>query len=749
MRIVGSILLSITLATSAAAQNSIPTLLLGEHAIGAPGTTDSPFPGISSVESNGTDFLIATSKDNSYTRTHAMMLVDSSGHPILPRSYAFNSPGDTDGIASNGRDFLVVWGGLGATSGVRVAADGTLLDANPLVIHAVTRTTVFNHDYFGRRSAAWDGSQYVVLTTVERLLSVSFESSEIVTRVGEDGQILQNDLEVNRGSNSALAARNGISVIAWSGSQSSAVGVFVRSMNSAGLLSDPIQISATSSIANAIADGDDGFLVVWCAVLPDSEAGSAAVRAQHLDPGGRPDAPPFTVGAAFTNFTPGGPAVIWDGTSYRVAWTSAATARRRNVIAIQSVHVNATAAVDAPAVTLAYGGNPALAFNGASTLLAWTAHTDLSTRARRADVSGAGQLVHRFFNSQILNSMGFTPSGASVAWTEALGYLQGVNHPEVTSRLTNVSDNTSLPTISDGVYTFIRGLNRPLIISGTVAPFTAKYADGSGQPFAIPTQNLFWIGNGFLCLWTDPAPAADPFAALPLWAQRFDANGTPIDSAPRQIATSFSLSLNFQEPPLGDGVFVGASNTEVLVAYVDLGAALQGILLRGGEIVDVGEIAPPQALANPIEITSDGDDFLVTWISGKNGTNSYIASRRVLANGDMPEPTRIDSPGNDTKDAMATFWTGQNFLVVWSKVVSGGHDLWALRITRDGTLIDYPPQRIGTVNGGAPQWAFKDGMLAIAYQRDSGHEPNTLFTVQSGVYWSFIVTPRRRAAVHL
>src|ERR1700680_1863321 len=122
MRIVGSILLSIILATSAAAQSSIPTLLLGEHAIGAPATTDSPFPGVSSVASNGRDFLIVTSKDNVYLgRMHALMLVDSAGHPTLPTSYAFNDFGDTDGVASNGRDFLVVWGGLGETSGVRVA----------------------------------------------------------------------------------------------------------------------------------------------------------------------------------------------------------------------------------------------------------------------------------------------------------------------------------------------------------------------------------------------------------------------------------------------------------------------------------------------------------------------------------------------------------------------------------------------------------------------------------------------------
>src|SRR5712692_5161433 len=110
MRILGSLLLGITLAASAAAQTPIPTILLGERAIGAPTTSDDPFPGVSAVASNGKDFLVATSKDNLFMgRSHALMLVDSAGHPTLATSDAFPfGAGDIDGVASNGRDFLVV-----------------------------------------------------------------------------------------------------------------------------------------------------------------------------------------------------------------------------------------------------------------------------------------------------------------------------------------------------------------------------------------------------------------------------------------------------------------------------------------------------------------------------------------------------------------------------------------------------------------------------------------------------------------
>lgn len=701
-------IIGIALAVSATAQTPIPTLLQTERAVGVPATTDSRFPGSSSVAGNGNDFLVVTAEDLfSAGYSHALMLVDSAGHPLLVASDVFNlGAGNSDGVASNGHDFLVVSGGLGGTIGVRVSADGTPIDSTPFTIHPPTRSQFSAHDTAGVRSVAWDGSQYVVLTTIDQVINdpLHLEQSEIVTRVGEDGRILQNDLEVNRGVNNAIAARNGVSVIAWS-----LGGVFIRTMNGAGSLSVPTQISAASASAVSIADGDDGFLLVWLDGAP------AAVRAQHLDPGGRPDGPSFTVSAAAQPRL----AVTWDGAAYRVAWSNT------DSTAIESTRVNATAAVDVSAVTLADGGGAALAFNGEGTLLVWS-DSDGSTRARRTELAGAGQLVHRFFNPQRLNAIGFTPAGPLVAWTED------------TSRLTNVSTGTSAPPLSDGTYSFIRGLNRPLIISGTTAPFTVRYADGPGQPFALPTKNPFWTGSGFLCLWTDPAPVTDPFAVLPLYAQRFDANGAPIDGAPRQIGASFSLSVNFSgAAALYNGVFAGASASATLVAYVDPNAALHGVLITDdNQFIDIGEIAAPQDLANPIAITSDGHDFLVTWISGMNGPNSFIASRRVLADGSMPAPYRIDSAGNDTKDSMETFWTGQNYLVVWSKREPGGreHELWALRLRQDGTLIDYPPQRIGSISGDrAPKWAYQNGVLAIAWPRDSR------------LYSSLMGIPRRRA----
>ena len=645
---------------------------------------------------NGTNFLIATvTSPIRGDAQHGVMLVDADGRPLLPASYVYSGTGTVDGVAWNGHEFLFVFGGLGATSAVRFSAEGKPLDAAPFTILPQSIYPLFPNDITGVRRVAWDGTQWVVLTSSENLLGpngnvVSFETA---TRIGADGTIQQNHLTVTDSANADLASRNGISVIAYGN-------VYVRTMNVAGGLSDPAQISTDSSLGNAVAAGDDGFLVVW------PQNGTRAIHARHLDPAGRPDAPQFTIGSS-SDFSP---AVTWDGTSYRVAWTDAA-----NVI--QSVHVNATGVIDTP---VTHGSGTAVAI--AQGLDVWEG-LDRVTRAG----SGDGHVVHRFYNWQTLDSVAFTPDGFTIAWNEITP-----NVTPVDSQLTNVNSGTTAEPIRDGRYTLIRGLDRPLIVSGASAPFTFRYADGLGAPFTLPTRTPIWTGSAFLAVWT---ASLDPSIQQPLYAQRFDANGTPIDAAPRVIGTSNSLSANYQgAAALYNGVFAGASNSKVLIAYVDPGASLRGVLLSGDQFIDIGEIAEPQALANPIVVTSDGQDFIVTWVSGMRGTSSFIASRLVLANGSMPDPWRIDSSGGDTKDSLATFWTGENYLVVWSKVVSGGHELWGLRLRPDGTLIDFPPQKIGTISGEAPQWSYRNRILAIAWRRDLR------------LYYAFAGLPRRRAA---
>ena len=82
---------------------------------------------------------------------------------------------------------------------------------------------------------------------------------------------------------------------------------------------------------------------------------------------------------------------------------------------------------------------------------------------------------------------------------------------------------------------------------------------------------------------------------------------------------------------------------------------------------------------------------------------------------------------------MATFWTGEHYLVVWATVVPEGRRISALRLARDGRLLDYPPEILGTVEGMNMKFGYRNGVLALAYERDGL------------AYWRSVATLRRRA----
>jgi hypothetical protein len=378
-------------------------------------------------------------------------------------------------------------------------------------------------------------------------------------------------------------------------------------------------------------------------------------------------------------------------------------------------------------VTVAAGSAPALASNGSVTMLVWDAADGI--RARPIDREGNGELVHALADVQSLVSAAMTPSGIALAWDER-SFLDG------RPASSHLQDGRGHVAIEQGTLTHLRGLDRALIIEGSQPPFVVRYVDAPESAFQVPSRRLFRTGEGFLAVWSDPPSEIDPFKPVPLLVQRFNASGTPLDAAPRTIGWTLPLDAGYSGPAAAyNGVSVGASDDEILLTFVDPWASVQGVILRGAETIAIGAVATPYALARPIEITSDGTDFLVTWISNADTIHSYIGSRRVLAGGAMPEEMHVQTTAGTVKEQMATFWTGEHYLVVWSSVNDDdfGRTISAIRIARDGTLMDYPERVIGTIEGLYPHFAYRNGLLAIAYERDGR------------VWWRYAGTPRRRS----
>jgi hypothetical protein len=86
-------------------------------------------------------------------------------------------------------------------------------------------------------------------------------------------------------------------------------------------------------------------------------------------------------------------------------------------------------------------------------------------------------------------------------------------------------------------------------------------------------------------------------------------------------------------------------------------------------------------------VASDGDGYLVLWNDSRSSIgNQWLRATRVTRGGAVLDPTGIPLPV--TAYDFSVIWTGTSYLVLWSSYDVGA--LWALRIDREGTIVDWP-----------------------------------------------------------
>jgi hypothetical protein len=154
-------------------------------------------------------------------------------------------------------------------------------------------------------------------------------------------------------------------------------------------------------------------------------------------------------------------------------------------------------------------------------------------------------------------------------------------------------------------------------------------------------------------------------------------------------------------------------------------------------------IATDRDNAASVSIDWDGSDFLVTWIGTPVSHAQFIEARRVNSTGRVSgsEPP-IYTPEDDFLLGSQVFWTGTEHLIVWGKRTTASADLYAIRVSRDLRLLDWPPAHIGTFEGQLSSIArAATGQLLIAYTRLTDSGPH--FTQRA--YTRVIAFPKTRA----
>ncbi len=217
--------------------------------------------------------------------------------------------------------------------------------------------------------------------------------------------------------------------------------------------------------------------------------------------------------------------------------------------------------------------------------------------------------------------------------------------------------------------------------------------DSGGFIISMAAQDQYapavgFDGSNYLVVWED-GRSVSFYENYDIYGARVTPLGEVLD--PAGFAVSQSAGDQFQPAVAYDG-------TSFLVTWLDCRRDYYGDIYGArvtpaGAVLDTGGIAI--SLGSRSQANSDvcaGDsNFLVVWEDSRNGGYSDIYGARVMPNGTVLDPSGIAiAVAARDQTAPAVCSDGANCLVVWQddRDGSGWHDIYGMRVTPAGTLLD-------------------------------------------------------------
>ncbi|MBM3331955.1 hypothetical protein FJY68_08925 [candidate division WOR-3 bacterium] len=363
------------------------------------------------------------------------------------------------------------------------------------------------------------------------------------------------------------------------------------------------------------------------------------------------------------------PAVSSDGTDYLVAWTDL----RADSGDIYVCRVTSDGSVLDPegipvSTASGYQGEPAIAFDGTNYLVVWS---DL--RSVGADIYGARVTQ----DGSVLD-----PSGIAL--------------------LTDSADQTAPAVCYDGsnvqlVWADTR--NSPYgDIYGARVDSEGTLLDSAGFPISLAQD---WQGSPAIALGIDEAlvvwedrrggPTTD------IYGSRITHDGEVLDSAGFAVATS--TWYEFDPKIAFDG-------TQYLVVWTDAvahGNVFGGRVATDGTVIDVPgfHISRGGEYAGSPAIAFDGMHRVVAWNDVRAGMADHSVSvARVDGDGNALDPMGIPVSNAAVSQKLPDAAFGAtDFLVVWGESRAGTCDIYGVRVTPEGRVIDSTVVRISPSGG--------------------------------------------------
>jgi hypothetical protein len=604
---------------------------------------------------DGTDIVITVPADM-IERTQFPAVLD----PVVGSQTAVDSPvaGYTGAsarepaVAYSGTNWLVVWRDNRRSSddsdifGARIAADGSVLDANGIAIGTAAGSQTLPAVTFANNKfvVAWDSGGDIVAATVT--------VNGVVAQLGAvaaTGAVETEPSFAARGNNPVLVFQSGAGV---SGSRYSGTA-----------FAAPFAIAAAGTVPAGAGNPAGGYLVAW-----HEGAMAGNVRGQRLTAAGALDGAAFDISAGAG--VQDDPSVGWDGTDFVVSFTNAGTdiyaTRVTTAGVVVDTHVEDMVNVGGKIISAAAGNQvtSSTSCNPAGCLIAWSDRRNLAA-------NGADIYAQRV--DLLLALQGGEIVIANPIWPQA--------SPAVTGGAANAWF---------AIWADERTGGPPAAIGSRIS------AAGAVQDAAGIVANRNRNAQ------TEPAYARSPSFQLAVWsdsrtfgsgvrAVRYDNGGTKLDA----VGVALSSNNSHQSTPAAS--FDG---TQFLVVWDDgrnpTHDIFAGRFTTAGATLDGTGIAVSTAANDqlvPDVASSPAGASLVVWQdrrdSATTGFDIYGAIVTAAGTVSVPDIAICNVAGDQHRPAVAYDPVNNVFVVVWSDVRTVGNaDIFAARVSPAGAVLD-------------------------------------------------------------
>jgi hypothetical protein len=492
----------------------------------------------------------------------------------------------------------------------------------------------------------------------------------------------------------------------------------------------------------AVAHGGTNFLVVW----QDNRSGNDDIYGARVSGNGTMlDISGIPISTATDGQST--PAVAYDGTNFLVVWRDS----RNNSYDIYGARVSGIGAVlDTSGIPIStathYQYTPAVAHDGTNFLVVWQDNrsgTNYDIYGARVSSTGAvldisGIPISTAANAQEYPAVAHNGTNFLVVWQDN---RSGGSYDIYGARVS--STGTVLNTSGILISTAVNAQEYPAVayngvdflvvwqdnrsggsydIYGARVSGTGVVRNPSGIPIFIDAYDQYTPavvreGTNFLVVWQNH-PSYD------IYGTRVNSTGTVIDTSGILIS---STNVGYTQPA------VAHDGTNFLVVWEDYSRAngpdIYGARVSGtGTVLDTSDISI-SASANgqyTPAVAHDGTNFLVVWHDSRSGSYD-IYGVRVSETGTVLDTSGIpiSTAANHQYNA-AVAHDGTNFLVVWQDYRSGtNHDIYGARVSSTGAVLDTSGIPISTASASAtatsPEYSpavAHDGMNFLVVWQD-------------------------------